>query len=96
MHDRRAEPSEETDQLHQGAEILQRGHGPGGMAERLVADTARFEVRDIWPGGRRAHYLISGIHHCLELRAEQEFEADAGGSDVDHDRAIRGHAVTLA
>ena len=46
------------------------------------------------PGRRRRHHLVAGGRERLELRSEQQLEADVRGRDVDDLGVVRAHVRT--
>ena len=83
VHDVGLESSEELPQFDEGHEVLADCGGSGRMAEGLVADAPRFQLRHERAGSGHPDHFHAGLGKGTELRAQEEHQAHVDRGDVD-------------
>ena len=96
VHDRRAETAKHPDELDKRASIFERRHRSGRVLECEVTNTSPGERVNVGARGGRAEHVEPRLGERLELRAEQQFEADVRCGDVDHQRGPRARQTPTA
>ncbi len=92
VHEIRAPPLEHRSQLAERGRIVQRRHRTRRVPERDVRDAELLELVDIGTGRGHTNHFVPGAADGIELRTEQQHQADVGRGHV-HDAGTESHAV---
>ena len=82
VDDRGPEICEDAAELAERRDVAMRSHRPRRVPQRYVLDAPRLELLDIRSRCRYADRLVAGALERLELRSEQQRQADVRGGDV--------------
>ena len=90
VYERGPETAELGPQFRQRAEVAVRSHRPGGVLEGHMLDADGGQRGDERSGGGEADDVIPGGDERLELRSEQQSQADVRCRHVDDARSVHG------